>query len=214
MKRLSVLVIVAGIAMSACGATGSSEPVNPGITLPPGQTPYNASAEPTVIDEVTPEPEDTPEVVEEVTPEPTPVAEGPKTFKPGDPITITSDDEDWATVVVSQVKQVKSYKGEYSTDKPKKGRIFIQAKVTYTALADGVDYNPYDWQVFVDGEAVDSSTFVLNGPETLDSGTLPKGRKASGWLVYEIPAKGKVLLSYGGTFSNEAPVFEVQLRAK
>ena len=50
---------------------------------------------------------------------------------------------------------------------------------------------------------------------TLSSGTLPKGRKPSGWLVYEVPAKGQILLSYkGNMFSDAAPVFEVVLRSK
>jgi hypothetical protein len=76
-----------------------------------------------------------------------------------------------------------------------------------------VDYNPYDWQVFADGEAVDNSAFVMNGPKPdLSSGSLPKGRVAKGYVVYEVPAKGQVLMSYGGTFSSEAPVFEVVIR--
>jgi hypothetical protein len=42
---------------------------------------------------------------------------------------------------------------------------------------------------------------------------LPKSRKASGWVVYEVPAKGEVRMSYGGSFSNEAPIFEVIIRS-
>jgi hypothetical protein len=79
---------------------------------------------------------------------------------------------------------------------------------------NGVDYNPFDFQIFVDGQAVDSWAFVINGPEpALSSGTLPEGRSAEGWLVYEVPAAGEVLLSYSGNmFLDEAPVFEVVLR--
>lgn len=137
-----------------------------------------------------------------------------KTFKAGETITITSNDEDWATVVISQVKQVKGY-GDY--DRPQtKGNVFIQALVTYKALKDGVDYNPFDWQVFVNGEAVENYAVVLDGPKpTLSSGTLPKGRSAKGYVVYEVPAKGQVLMSYSGnSFLDEPPVFEVILRAK
>ena len=95
------------------------------------------------------------------------------------------------------------------------GKPVHQAKITCTALQDGVDYNQFDWQVFANGEAVDNFAFVTNGPEPqLSSGTLPKGRKASGWVVYEVPAKGKVLLSYSSNiFLDEAPVFEVVLRS-
>jgi len=39
------------------------------------------------------------------------------------------------------------------------------------------------------------------------------GRIAEGWLVYEVPAEGEVLMSYGGNFG-DAPVFEVVLREK
>lgn len=147
------------------------------------------------------------------TPSPTDISDEPKRFQPGDPIDVTSNDEPWATITISGVKQVKKYDGEYLDDKPAKGNIYIQLKVTYLALTDGVDYNPFDWQVFVAGEAVDDFTYVSEGPTPeLGSGTLPEGRKASGWLVYEVPIKGEVLLSYGGSFSNEAPVFEVVLR--
>jgi hypothetical protein len=143
--------------------------------------------------------------------------EEPKTtYKAGEKVTVTSDDEPWATVVVSKVKQVKSYKGKYFSDKPKKGHIYIQAYVTYRALTDGVDYNQFDWQVFAGDTAVDELTFVSNGPEPqLSSGSLPNGRKAAGWVVYEVPVKGKIVMSYGGNqFLDEPPVFEVVLRAK
>ena len=95
-----------------------------------------------------------------------------------------------------------------------KGNVYIQALITYTALADGATYNPFDWQVFCNDEAVDSYTYVSDGPEPdLNSGTLPKGRKAKGWVVYEIPAKGRCVLSYGAnSFIDEGAVFEVLIR--
>ncbi len=151
------------------------------------------------------------------TPEPDPTLEGPQRFKPGEIVTVTQGGDEHAQIVVSGVKVVKKYEGGYFDDTPQqKGNVFIQAKIAYTALVDGVNYNPFDWQVFASGEAVDNLTFVTNGPEPqLSSGTLPKGRKASGWVVYEVPPKGEVLLSYGSNmFSNEPPVFEVVLRAK
>ena len=88
--------------------------------------------------------------------------------------------------------------------------------MTYHALADGATYNPFDWQVFCNDEAVDDYTFVSDGPEpTLNSGTLPKGRKAKGWLVYEVPAKGRCVLSYGAnSFIDQGAVFEVLIRSK
>jgi hypothetical protein len=144
---------------------------------------------------------------------PTPEPTGPTRYSPGQTVTVTENGADWSTIVVSQVKQVMRYSGAYYSDVPKAGNIFIQAYVTYTALADGVDYNRFDWQVFVGGTAVDDLTTVLYGPTPeLHSGSLPKGRKAVGWVVYEVPKTGTVLLSYGSTFSNKPPLFEVVLR--
>lgn len=95
-----------------------------------------------------------------------------------------------------------------------KGNVFIQFYIEYEALTDGAFYNQFDWSIFVDGRKVDYPAFVSNGPEpTLGSGDLPKGRTAAGWLVYEVAAKGQVLLDYGGsTFLNQAPIFELVLR--
>jgi hypothetical protein len=146
------------------------------------------------------------------TPEPT-EASGPTQYRPGDVISITTNGEPWAEITVTNVKQATRYGSGYYVDRPAKGNVYISALITYTALDDGVDYNPYDWQIFVAGVAVDDSTFVSDGPKPeLRSGTLPKGRKASGYVLYEIPAKGEVLLSYGGRLDTP-PVFEVVLRA-
>ena len=78
-----------------------------------------------------------------------------------------------------------------------------------------MDYNPFDWQVFCAGVAVENFTIVLSGPKPeLSSGTLPNGRSASGYVVYEVPAKGEVRMSYSSNmFSDSGPVFEVIIRA-
>ena len=47
---------------------------------------------------------------------------------------------DWATVMIDKVAVVKSYKGTYSSDTPAKGNVYTQARVTYTALTNGVEY--------------------------------------------------------------------------
>jgi len=145
---------------------------------------------------------------------PTPEPAGPKRFAVGDTATVTSGGEDWAEIIVGQANEVPRYEGEFGDDVPARGNVYIEAFVRYTALQNGVDYNQFDWQVFAGGLAVDDMTFVSNGPEpALSSGSLPKGRRAEGWLVYEVPAKGEVLLSYGGAFTNDEPIFEVVLRA-
>jgi hypothetical protein len=141
-----------------------------------------------------------------------PPPEGPKQFAVGETIEVTGDfiSAD-LRVRVAEVKQATKY-GTYS--KPAAGNIYLATKYEYEAIEDGATYNSFDWQVFVDGTAVDKFTIVIDGPKPeLSSGTLPKGRKAAGWVVYEVPIKGQVILSYGATmFGGSAPTFEVVAR--
>jgi hypothetical protein len=147
-------------------------------------------------------------------PQATPTVAGPATYKQGDTVTVKQDGKDAIKITISDVKVVPSYTANSYTDKPQvEGNVFIQAKVTYEALTDGVSYNPFDWQVFCAGEAVQNFTLVINGPKPgLDSGSLTNGRKASGYVVYEVAPKGEVRMSYKGSFLNDAPVFEVVIR--
>jgi hypothetical protein len=86
--------------------------------------------------------------------------------------------------------------------------------VTYTALQDGADYSAADWQLWCAGSLVQSQAFVVYGPAPLlGSGTLPAGRKASGYMVWEVPPTGEVRLSYSAVIFDTAPTFEVILRA-
>jgi hypothetical protein len=135
----------------------------------------------------------------------------------GDVITITENGNDWAHFTVLEVKEAAEFvdpDGFYNDTPQATGYVFLSAKVRYEAIASGVNYNPFDFQVFVDDQAVDGMTFALHGPEPeLGSGTLPAGRTAEGWLLYEVPPTGRVLLSYSGNvFLDEEPVFEVVLR--
>jgi|BarGraIncu00421A_1022006.scaffolds.fasta_scaffold40476_1 hypothetical protein len=214
-RSVGVLVLAAAL-LGGCGSQPAAQaPSAEAVATTPAPTPTPTAVPTPVV--VTPEP--TPEVTPEPTPVPTPA--GPTQYKPGEVITLTKDGSDWAQIIVSKVSQVTSYKGDYGyVDKPEvAGNVFIQAFLTYTALQDGVSYNQFDWQVFADGEAVKTITFLFNGPEPgIAYGTLPKGRKASGWVVYEVPAKGQIILSYVvnmlSVSPNEAPIFEVVLRSK
>jgi len=135
-------------------------------------------------------------------------------FKIGEPIDVTGDFiASDVRVTVDQVKKAAKF-GSYS--KPAKGNVYLAVKYSYEALEDGASYNPFDWQVFVDDTAVSNFAFVVDGPKPeLSSGTLPKGRKASGGVVYEVPKTGKVVLSYGANmFGGDAPTFEVVARPK
>ena len=143
-----------------------------------------------------------------------PAAGAARTYKVGQPIDVTGDfiSSD-VRVTVDQVKQATKY-GAYS--KPSKGNIYLAVHYTYQGLEDGATYNPFDWQVFAGDTAVGNFTFVVDGPKPqLESGSLPKSRKASGWLVYEVPKTGKIVLSYGANlFGGDAPTFEVVARSK
>lgn len=148
---------------------------------------------------------------------PTPGPPATSTFAVGDVITISENDEPWADFTVIEVQQAAEFvdpNGFFNDTPQTDGYVFLSARVRYQALTDGVTYNPFDFQVFIDGQAVESFTFALYGPEPdLSSGTLPQGRTAEGWLLYEVPPTGEVLLSYSGNvFLNEAPIFEVVLR--
>lgn len=130
------------------------------------------------------------------------------TVSPGEAVVV----DDAVRITVDQVEEAAKY-GDFS--EPAEGNVYIQAFVTYEALEDGVSYNQFDWQVFVDDTAVENFAMVVDGPEpTLGSGNLTEGRKAEGWLIYEVPIEGEVILSYKSPFdpTDSKPAFEVQLR--
>ena len=144
----------------------------------------------------------------------TPEPAGTDRVAVGETTTITANGDDYLEITVTKPSQHKSYGTGPYNDKPKKGYIFLQVYVTYKALQDGASYNQFDWDVFVNDEALqDNIAYASDGPEPeLSSGELPKGRVAKGWLLYEVPIKGEVLLSYKGSFINDAPIFEVVVR--
>jgi hypothetical protein len=122
----------------------------------------------------------------------------PQTYKPGEAAVIQVAGADYAKITIAKPSFVAAYKGQLSTDRPKTGDLFVQAWVTYEALAtDGIDYNSLDWSTYADGANVTDPVFVFNAPKPhLKAGHLPTGRTVSFWIVSEVPAKGEVLLSY------------------
>lgn len=198
MKHALAAGIVAAVLVAGCSSSSANTTSNGTAASNPATTP---TAQPTA----TPQPTPTP------TPEPT----GPKTFAVGYGVTVQSSGVDEVRIKISDVSIHKTYGSGYLVDKPRQaGNVFIQAKVTYESLKDGASYNQFDWQVFCAGQAIDNWAFVTAGPQPdLGSGTLPKGRTASGWVVYEVPAAGEVRMSYkGNMFLDDAPVFEVVIR--
>jgi hypothetical protein len=208
MKRIELVFLALLLAGCASQAGGALNPTGVTATATVASTP-----EPTLAPTPTPEPTPVP------TPTATPTPAGPQTYAVGEPVYLTQKGDvslPWGIITISDVATAASYKGSYGyLEKPQQaGDVFISARVTYEAKVDGIHYNPYDWQVFVDGTAVSSTAFVLYGPKpALSSGSLPNGRKATGFVVYEVPAKGEVRMSYGSSFSSEPPIFEVVIRA-
>jgi hypothetical protein len=205
-KRASTLSAFAlAVALIGCAGQDARPADSAATTSEPTPTAPTESAEPTptVATSATPAPP---------TPQPSPSA--PALFRPGERVIVTRGGADYLEITVSKVATKSRYGSGYTVDKPKPGNVYLEAYVTYVALADGATYNPFDWQVFCNDTAIDNFTFLLSGPEpALGSGTLPKGRKAAGWLVYEVPAKGRCVLSYGANaFLGEGAVFEVLLR--
>jgi hypothetical protein len=99
--------------------------------------------------------------------------------------------------------------GYYADEPEVAGNVFVQIFVEYKALSSAASYNPYDWSLFADGRAVDHPAFTIHGPQPeLGSGQLPTGRTAWGWLVYEVPAAGELILSFTPNYQGP-PVFEV-----
>lgn len=209
MMRKLILAALLTFAVAACGADAKAEATSAaGATEAPavvetegGEAPASEAPDGAATDEPAAE-------------APSEAVEGPKVFKVDEPIDVTGEfiSSD-VRVTVTDVKQAKKY-GAYS--KPEKGNVYLAVKYAYEALEDGATFNPFDWQVFVDDTAISNFAFVMDGPKpALTSGTLPKGRKASGWVVYEVPKAGKVVLSYGANmFGGDAPTFEVVARAK
>ena len=191
MWRLAVVLAI-GLVTAACGSVATIRPATEG---PPAAT-MEASEEPLPSDE----PEATPQD-----------GSGPFVAAFGEAIDISCDGDPCLKVTVVKAKFASSYKDPegYFNDKPEhKGNVFAAVHVQYTATADS-DYNPYDWGIFVDDVVYDRA-FVSHGPSPeLSSGDLPKGRKAQGWIVYEVPAKGRVVISY---MPSNASIFEVVLR--
>ena len=143
-----------------------------------------------------------------------PTPAGPSKAQIGETVTITCSGDPCLEVTVSDPSEHASYAGDYFNDDPDQaGYVYMQVYVKYVSLQDGADYNQFDWDIYADGRQLDSWTFAVNGPEPdLGSGSLPSGRTAEGWLLYEVPPTGEVILSYAPNY-NGAPIFEVVLRA-
>jgi hypothetical protein len=70
---------------------------------------------------------------------------------------------------------------------PDEGFKFVSVLVEYEALVDGVSYNPLYWKL-VDSESYGYDYYFMGKEPILDSSNaLKAGRKAKGWLTFQVP---------------------------
>lgn len=148
------------------------------------------------------------------TPEPTP--SGPVTIALKQAVPITCGGADCLDVTVAKVAFATIYRdpqGFYNDTPDVKGDVFMAVYITYKATGPNADYNEFDWGIYVNDVAGGDPTYVANGPQPeLSAGQLPQGKSAVGWIVYEVPAKGRITIAYQPNYSGS--IFEVTLRAK
>jgi hypothetical protein len=193
---LGGLILVGAIASALGGNDGVGQ----------AGTSISASPSPTDLPTATEEPFSFP------TPEPPP--SGPLQASVGEWVDITCGDEECMRIRVSKPSFHDYYPGEYGfNDEPEEsGWQYLQVYVTYESLKNAADYGLFDWAIYAGNRQLDSATFTVYGPQrTLESGDLPKGRTAEGWLIYEVPPNRRITLSYEPNFEGP-PVFEVVLR--
>jgi len=70
---------------------------------------------------------------------------------------------------------------------PDEGFKFVSVLVEYEALVDGASYNPLYWKL-VDSESYGYDYYFMGKEPILDSSNaLKAGRKAKGWLTFQVP---------------------------
>lgn len=125
-------------------------------------------------------------------------------LKEGVPI-VDGDGNDLGTVAVIDAKRYTKV-GEYLVVDA--GKVWIGARVRYTAAAN-FGFNMFDWVAHDSaGNQFEPTGYTLD-PE-LGSGTLAKGRKAEGWVAFEVTKGTKNLwvdyTTYDGTIIFSVPL--------
>jgi hypothetical protein len=195
---------VAGLLVVGALATilGGTEP---GVGSPGESNSQAASANPTATARPTVRP----------TPQPTvrPTPAGTSRAAIGQTVPIECGGDPCLDITVTERSEHSSYPGDYYADEPEQpGWVYMQVYVRYVSSKDASSYNQFDWAIYADGRQLDSYGFAINGPKPdLGSGTLPAGRTAEGWLLYEVPPTGEIVLSYEPNYDGP-PIFEVVLR--
>lgn len=116
-------------------------------------------------------------------PGPSPVAYGADL--PGAGVLLSAEDKDVTLVEVDW-----NAKGRSA---PEKGNRYVALRVLYQAKVDGASYNPFDWSaVDLEGFAYDQA-YGVKSPALQSSNDLPAGRKAQGWVAFQVPKAVKEL---------------------
>lgn len=143
---------------------------------------------------------------------PTPVPSPPLAAK-GQAMTVNCASDPCLSITVVKWAVAATYKGSRPAfdDKPAKGHVFVAVDVRYVATAAGAAFSSTDWAVDVGGQGFDQA-YPINGPKPeLTNGQVAEGKKVEGWIVFEVPAQGAVVLSY---LAQQTAVFQVVLRPK
>jgi hypothetical protein len=178
---------------------------------------YSKSPAPAALGGVssTPTPAPQPTPPDFMIPTDEPVVEGPSTTAIGETVSITCDGDPCLEIKVAKVAFATRYKDPdgYYDDKPDKGLIYMAVYVTYKATGPNASYNPFDWAIYVNDVAGQDYAYVTNGPKPeLNSGELPEGKSAAGWIVYQVPPTGRITIAYQP--GQSGAVFEVVVRSK
>ena len=181
--------------------------------LPP-EPPFQVTPEPTLLGTPVPQPSTR-------TPEPTPSptsspALGEDEIAIGENVAITRDGVSWAALRVTDVVIERSFAETdgRGRDRPERiGNVFVAANVTISALAESVAFDLAGFQATVDtGEEVTLAFSDLGPkPDLLPATLEARGDSASGWLIFEAPEAGRVLLGYTSDATTTAPL-EIVLR--
>lgn len=127
-----------------------------------------------------------------------PGADGVVRAEVGKPVTLTNGD-DVVRVTIDSYHFARSYPNGYGgLNKPDKGKLYYAFKISYEAVEGRPSFASYDWEAFAGDDLLDSTYVLGDGPgESLGSGSLPAGRKTSGWLLYQGPNKSGTEVTLG-----------------
>jgi hypothetical protein len=141
-------------------------------------------------------------------------------FAVGQPVVIVGADPlPVVEVTVSGVRAIKTYSMMDQVQKPAHaGDVYLMVTVAYAALEDGVKYGDIqEWVALCGSDCQGGHTsrvLFFDGAPALMSGTLAKGERATGAMLFEVPPKGSIHLVYvsGVDFLHREGRFQVIVR--